>query len=82
MDTGDNAMINYYQIGKIHMSLTEGLDDIKQQPFLVNQKTGAITLNFDPQRGMKGYFDFMVRAIFCLFLKKVSVDYINFAGTC
>lgn len=42
------------------MTLTEGLDDIHQQAFLVNRLTGEVSLNFDPQRGMKGYFDFMV----------------------
>lgn len=60
MDAGDNAVVNYYQVGKIHMTLTEGLDDIELQPFLVNKLTGVVSLNFDPQRGMKGYFDFMV----------------------
>lgn len=53
-------MINYFQVGKMHMTLTEGLDDIELQPFLVNRLTGVVSLNFDPQRGMKGYFDFMV----------------------
>nr|XP_012151361.1 PREDICTED: cadherin-23 [Megachile rotundata] len=62
LDAGDNAVINYYHVGKMHMTLTEGLDDIELQPFLVNKLTGIISLNFDPQRGMKGYFDFMVIA--------------------
>lgn len=60
LDDGDNAVLSYYQIGKIHMTLTEGFEDMQLQPFLVNKDTGAISLNFDPQRGMKGYFDFMV----------------------
>lgn len=42
------------------MTLTEGFEDMQLHPFLVNKDTGAISLNFDPQRGMKGYFDFMV----------------------
>lgn len=42
------------------MTLTEGLEDLKRDPFLVDQETGAVQLNFDPQEGMKGYFDFMV----------------------
>jgi hypothetical protein len=46
------------------MTLTEGFDNIQLQPFLVDRKTGAVTLNFDPQPGMKGYFDFMVKFIF------------------
>lgn len=42
------------------MTLTEGLDNIHRPPFLVERETGAVLLNFDPQHGMKGYFDFMV----------------------
>ncbi|XP_043267778.1 cadherin-23 [Venturia canescens] len=62
VDAGDNAAVSYYQIGQIQMTLTEGLDDIKLQPFLVDRLTGAVSLNFDPQRRMKGYFDFEVLA--------------------
>ncbi|XP_034949613.1 uncharacterized protein [Chelonus insularis] len=61
-DAGDNAAVSYYQVGKVHMTLTEGLDDMNIQPFLVDRLTGAVTLNFDPQPRMKGYFDFMVLA--------------------
>lgn len=60
LDAGDNAVLSYYQVGNIHMTLTEGFEDMQLQPFLVNKDTGAVSLNFDPQRGMKGYFDFMV----------------------
>ncbi|XP_039274949.1 cadherin-23, partial [Nilaparvata lugens] len=61
-DTGENAVINYYMLGETQMTLSEGMDGIQQPPFLVDQGTGAIHLNFDPQKGMKGYFDFMVMA--------------------
>lgn len=60
-DDGLNAVVNYYQIGEIHKTLAEGLDQLSRPPFLVDQRTGAVLLNFDPQKGMKGYFDFMVR---------------------
>lgn len=60
MDEGRNAEISYYLIGKIQMTLTEGLESLKRSPFLVDQETGEVQLNFDPQQGMKGYFDFMV----------------------
>ncbi|XP_011144581.1 cadherin-23 [Harpegnathos saltator] len=60
LDAGDNAVLSYYQVGKMHMTLTEGFENMQLQPFLVNKDTGAVSLNFDPQRGMKGYFDFMV----------------------
>ncbi|XP_018375495.1 PREDICTED: cadherin-23 [Trachymyrmex cornetzi] len=59
-DAGNNAILSYYQVGKIHMTLTEGFEDMQMQPFLVNKDDGAVSLNFDPQRGMKGYFDFNV----------------------
>lgn len=60
LDIGENAVINYYQIGRIQKTLTEGLENVQKPPFLVNRETGAVLLNFDPQKGMKGYFDFMV----------------------
>lgn len=44
------------------MTLTEGLENLKREPFLVDSETGGVQLNFDPQKGMKGYFDFMVLA--------------------
>lgn len=44
------------------MTLTEGLENLKRDPFLVDSQTGDVQLNFDPQKGMKGYFDFMVLA--------------------
>lgn len=43
------------------MTLTEGFDNIQLQPFLVDEATGGVLLNFDPQPGMKGYFDFTVK---------------------
>ncbi|XP_023245986.1 cadherin-23 [Copidosoma floridanum] len=61
-DSGENAIVKYYLIGKILMTLSEGFDNFHLQPFLVDENTGAIKLNFDPQRGMKGYFDFTVLA--------------------
>uniref|UniRef100_W4VR90 Putative cadherin egf lag seven-pass g-type receptor n=1 Tax=Corethrella appendiculata TaxID=1370023 RepID=W4VR90_9DIPT len=61
-DEGVNGKITYYQIGEIKKTLTEGLENLQKQPFLVDIETGAVQLNFDPQKGMKGYFDFMVLA--------------------
>ncbi|KAJ8674820.1 hypothetical protein QAD02_010606 [Eretmocerus hayati] len=62
LDIGVNAIIKYYIIGKIQTTLTEGLDDVQLQPFLVDEDTGMVSLNFDPQPGWKGYFDFLVLA--------------------
>ncbi|XP_072938602.1 cadherin-23 [Epargyreus clarus] len=62
IDEGINAKISYYLIGDVKETLTEGLENLAVSPFLVNVETGAVSLNFDPQKGMKGYFDFKVLA--------------------
>lgn len=59
-DEGVNAKLSYLQVGKTHRTLAEGLETIKEQPFLIEKETGSVKLNFDPQKGMKGYFDFTV----------------------
>ena len=46
--------------GTVRETLTEGLDTLRREPFTVALNTGVIKLNFDPQKGMKGYFDFKV----------------------
>ncbi|XP_021707792.1 cadherin-23 isoform X2 [Aedes aegypti] len=61
-DHGANGQVSYYQIGDIKKTLTEGLENVQKPPFLVDRRTGAVQLNFDPQKGMKGYFDFKVLA--------------------
>ncbi|XP_013115891.2 cadherin-23 [Stomoxys calcitrans] len=72
LDEGPNAQIFYYQVGDIRQTLSEGLENIRTSPFLVDQETGEIQLNFDPQKGMKGYFDFMVLANDTLGMKDVA----------
>lgn len=72
LDEGPNAIINYYQVGDIRQTLSEGLENVRQSPFLVDQDTGEIQLNFDPQKGMKGYFDFMVLANDTVGMKDVA----------
>ncbi|XP_037093958.1 uncharacterized protein LOC119113795 [Pollicipes pollicipes] len=52
--------MRYFIKGAIQKTLSEGLETIGEVPFLLDEKTGVVTLNFDPQRGMKGYFDFVV----------------------
>lgn len=60
LDEGLNGKISYYQVGEIQKTLAEGLDNLKIAPFLVDRETGYVMLNFYPQKGMKGYFDFTV----------------------
>lgn len=57
-DVGVNAKLSFTQVGRIQRTLAEGLDTIKDPSFLVDRDTGSVKLNFDPQKGMKGYFDF------------------------
>ena len=59
-DSGENAHLSYYMDGTVRETLTEGLDTLRREPFTVALNTGVIKLNFDPQKGMKGYFDFKV----------------------
>lgn len=59
-DEGKNAKFGFFQVGKIRRTLAEGLETIKDQPFVIDKDTGSVKLNFDPQKGMKGYFDFSV----------------------
>ncbi|XP_050524905.1 cadherin-23 [Daktulosphaira vitifoliae] len=60
-DKGINSELSYYIVpNSLRLSLAEGLDSIQYPPFLIDISTGAIYLNFDPQKGMKGYFDFQV----------------------
>ncbi|XP_050735758.1 cadherin-23-like isoform X6 [Eriocheir sinensis] len=59
-DAGENSRLRYYMDGRVQETLSENLDTIRRSPFLVDPVTGIVKLNFDPQKGMKGYFDFKV----------------------
>lgn len=59
-DLGLNAKLSYFQVGKIHRTIAEGLESVKEPSFLIEKDTGSLKLNFDPQKDMKGYFDFTV----------------------
>lgn len=38
------------------------MNTIKADPFLLDRDSGEISLNFDPQEDMKGYFEFQILA--------------------
>ncbi|KAK7024513.1 Cadherin-23 [Halocaridina rubra] len=59
-DIGENGRLRYYMDGRVQETLSENLDNIRRSPFLVDPVSGIVKLNFDPQKGMKGYFDFKV----------------------
>ncbi|KAH9361060.1 hypothetical protein HPB48_002922 [Haemaphysalis longicornis] len=61
-DEGINSVVSYYIGGDIRRTLSEGLESLTGPPFLINHRTGDLSLNFYPQKGMKGYFDFEVVA--------------------
>lgn len=61
-DEGANSKITYFMLGEVHKTLTEGLENVNAEPFLVDVDSGFVHLNFDPLKGMKGYFDFRVVA--------------------
>lgn len=65
-DTGINSRLRYYMDGRVQETLSENLDNIRRSPFIVDPVTGVVKLNFDPQRGMKGYFDFKVHHCFII----------------
>lgn len=71
-DAGKNGQVTYYLIGDIRQTLSEGMGHLKKTPFLLDKETGDIILNFDPQKGMKGYFDFMVLANDSLGMKDMA----------
>ena len=62
LDEGANGKIRYSIIGSPQSNDAEFLENIKNEPFVVNADNGDISLNFDPQLNMKGYFDFYVMA--------------------
>ncbi|CAN7993536.1 unnamed protein product [Ixodes hexagonus] len=62
LDAGINSVVSYYLVGEIRRTLSEGLESLTGPPFLINHRTGELSLNFYPQRGMKGYFDLTVVA--------------------
>ena len=60
-DPDTDTILEYSVIGNIVSSeQSENLETIQNQPFLLDKSSGAIILNFDPQKGMKGYFAFHV----------------------
>jgi len=60
-DPDENSVLTFALSGEVKTSATsEGLDNINQPPFLVDPSTGEISVNFDTQKGMKGYFEFPV----------------------
>ena len=60
-DPDVDAILEYSVIGSILSSeQSENLETIKNPPFVLDKSSGDILLNFDPQKGMKGYFAFHV----------------------
>lgn len=54
--------ITYFLLTETIVTVGENLENVKTTAFLVNQNSGALTLNFELQTDMKGYFEFQVQA--------------------
>ena len=80
-----DSKLEYSVIGNILPSdKSENLENIEAPPFLLDKNSGDILLNFDPQKGMKGYFAFHVSGAkyLCFFSShslKTRKKYISFA---
>lgn len=55
-------IVKYYLLTGTIQVTGDNLDGVKETAFLVNELTGALTLNFQPQPNMNGYFEFEVEA--------------------
>lgn len=62
-DVGINAKLSYYirkPVQSTLLSRSGQEEQIGDNPFVIDRETGIVSLNFDPQRDMKGYFDMEV----------------------
>jgi hypothetical protein len=60
-DPDENSILSYSLSGEVKTSMTsEGLENINRPPFVVDPSSGEVLVNFDAQKGMKGYFEFSV----------------------
>ena len=59
-DAERNSLLRYHLRHPIQSALTDGMDHVGSSPFVIDTHTGCLSLNFDPQRNMKGYFDMEV----------------------
>ena len=67
LDVDLNAKLRYYLRKPVKSTLSNrnGQEDqIGANPFVIDRDSGIISLNFDPQRDMKGYFDMEVMFLF------------------
>ena len=62
LDSGSNAEVKYYINGTIKRKLSMGFENLRLDPFILNRRNGEISLNFDPRKDMKGYFEFDILA--------------------
>lgn len=55
-------IVTYYLMTETIVATGENLNDVKNSAFLVNEISGDLTLNFELQPNMKGFFEFQVQA--------------------
>ena len=59
-DSEKNSMLTYHLRQPIRSTVSDGTELVESNPFVIDKHSGCISLNFDPQRNMKGYFDMEV----------------------
>ena len=62
-DADRNARLTYQLRQRVQSTLFSPAEQegvVLANPFVIDRESGAISLNFDPQRDMKGYFDLEV----------------------
>lgn len=57
-----NDVVTYFILLNTIVAVGESIEEVKETAFLVNQATGALTLNFRLLSTMTGYFEFTVQA--------------------
>ena len=77
LDTERNARLNYFLRQRVQSTLFNPEPDVVlANPFVIDRETGVISLNFDPQPDMKGYFDLEV--CFFFFFQPIGGALFNF----
>lgn len=80
LDADHNAKLTYFIRKPVKSTLVDGEELVGPMPFVIDKETGTVSLNFDPQRDMKGYFELEVlfEKCFLLFFSLLIIFFIGF----
>lgn len=62
IDPDLNDVVTYFLITETIIATGENIENVKETAFIVNEENGFLTLNFQLQPSMKGFFEFKVEA--------------------